>query len=67
MQWDKNPTAAAGVTAEAQVRFLAQHSGLNDLNMVLKLKRKKEGRKEKEKRKEGRKREREKERKRKTV
>ena len=29
----KNPTVAAWVTAEVQVRSLAQHSGLNDLTL----------------------------------
>ena len=34
--WIKNPTAVTGVAAEAQVRSLAQGSGLRDL-VLLKL------------------------------
>ena len=30
VQWVKNPISAAQVTAEAQVRSLARHSGLKD-------------------------------------
>ena len=31
VQWVKNPTAVAQVAVEAQVQYLAQHSGLKDL------------------------------------
>ena len=34
VQWVKNPTAEAQVTAEVQVRSLAQSSGVKDLALL---------------------------------